>query len=224
MYLPLRLLFPSSLRPPPSAGRACSNAACTECTSVQNMETSWWASVKHLWIHSFQWHSPRLLAPPPGRGVRVLPVRDEQVVDQIFFWLYKIFSDLKKMSWLLTTRLTMQLGQSQSWPAAGQDTGPAPLLHSLDIGIDHFWNCIQAAAWSCLVPTPDLLTISELLFCLHCLTTPLLFRPNCEAGPCWSPHLQPAPIIIIIIIISWMVSNIPLQSSLLSPSYHSLWW
>ena len=33
---------------------------------------------------------------------------------------------LKKISWLLTTRLTMQEGQSQSWPPAGQDLATLP--------------------------------------------------------------------------------------------------
>ena len=37
----------------------------------------------------------------------------------------------------------MQLGQSQSWPAAGQDTGPAPLLHSLDFGYLHYLHYLQ---------------------------------------------------------------------------------
>ena len=48
----------------------------------------------------------------------------------------------------------MQLGQSQSWPAAGQDTGPAPLLHSLDIGNYHLhiytiYSGILSKNWLC---------------------------------------------------------------------------
>ena len=92
---------------------------------------------------------------------------------------------LKKMSCLLTTRLTMQEGQSQSWPSAGQDFAPLPSSpwHNLNTILESFF------LFDFVLLPADLLTISELLFCLHCLTTPVLFRPNWGFGVCCEPHL-----------------------------------
>ena len=47
----------------------------------------------------------------------------------------------------------MQLGQSQSWPAAGQDTGPAPLLHSLDIGNYHLHYLQWYSVYKLVMPS-----------------------------------------------------------------------